>query len=98
MRQRIYVAVLGVAVLAVAGCAGTTEAERIIIGAGAGAAAAKVAGGNDGKVILGAIGGGAAGALCNDVGVCRDRTPYYTQPQGNYTRPVIVGGRTVYVP
>lgn len=96
MKSRLY-ALSAMAALALAGCAGTTETERIIIGAGAGAAAATIAGGGDRNVILGAIGGGAAGALCNDVGACRDRTPYYSQPQGDHTRPVLLDGRIVYV-
>lgn len=83
--------------LALAGCAGTTDVDRAIIGAGAGAAAAHISGERDKTVVLGAIGGAAAGVLCDDVGVCRGRDAYYPAPQPGYTRAVTVDGRTVYV-
>lgn len=83
--------------LFVSGCAGTTETERAIIGAGIGATAAHVSGERDKTVVLGAIGGAAAGVLCDDVGACRDRDAYKRQPSGAYTYPVILNGRTVYV-
>ncbi|MBU3029272.1 hypothetical protein [Paracoccus marinaquae] len=61
-------AVLGATALA--GCTqniNPTDTDRALIGAGAGAVIADLAGEN---VIAGAALGGAAGALCNDVRLC----------------------------
>ena len=55
------------ALVALAGCL-NTDAERAIAGAAAGAVVADAIG-QDGTT--GAIVGGAAGAFCDDVGVCR---------------------------
>ncbi len=53
------------AVLGLAAC--DSDTERAIVGAGAGAAISKATGGSAGT---GALIGGAAGAFCDDVGVC----------------------------
>lgn len=77
-----------------AGCAATTDADRALIGAGVGAVAADLGGKS---VVLGAIGGASAGVICDDLGICKNRGPYYSTPRGIYTYPVIVDGRTVYI-
>lgn len=46
------------------------DSQRALIGAGAGAVAAKAL---DERVATGAMLGAAAGALCDDVGVCQQR-------------------------
>lgn len=97
MKRFLILPLIAAGAITVSGCAGTTETERAILGAGIGATAAHVAGERDKTVILGAIGGAAAGLLCDDVGVCRDRDAYKRQPSGAYTYPVILDGRTVYV-
>ncbi|MEM9436962.1 MAG: hypothetical protein AAGA15_07965 [Pseudomonadota bacterium] len=51
---------------ALAGCL-DTDGERALVGAGAGAVVAETTGGN---VLAGAAVGAAAGALCDDAGVC----------------------------
>lgn len=56
---------------AVAGCTQNirpTDTDRALIGAGAGAVIADLAGKN---VVAGAAIGAAGGALCNDAGFCR---------------------------
>ncbi len=56
---------------AIAGCTqgiNPTDTDRALIGAGVGATAASVSGGN---VVRGAAIGGAAGALCNDFQLCQ---------------------------
>ncbi|MEI4470038.1 hypothetical protein [Frigidibacter sp. MR17.24] len=58
-------AILGAA--AVAGCT-QTDGGRAALGAGAGAL---VADATDNNVLAGAAIGGAAGALCDDAGICR---------------------------
>ena len=45
-----------------------TDAERGLVGAGAGAAISKATGGD---ALTGAVIGGAAGVFCDDAGVCR---------------------------
>ena len=58
-----------VTILGLSACAGIdTDAERAVVGAGAGALAASAAGGD---TTTGALGGAVAGALCDDVNVCR---------------------------
>lgn len=59
---------------ALSACAPTTDADRALIGAGVGAVAADLDGKN---VATGALAGAAAGAVCDDVGVCQRRGPYY---------------------
>lgn len=56
------------ALSAVAGCQQYTDSERAVIGAAAGGAAAIV---TDGNLLTGAAIGAAAGALCDDAGVCK---------------------------
>lgn len=51
----------------------SADGQRALIGAGAGAVAAKAF---DGNVAKGALAGAAAGALCDDVGVCQPATGY----------------------
>jgi len=53
-------------ILATAGCQ-TNDAERALIGAGAGAGIAAATGGNTTNA---ALGGAVAGALCDDVNLC----------------------------
>ncbi|PZO64262.1 MAG: hypothetical protein DI498_11565 [Paracoccus denitrificans] len=66
-------------VAALAACAPTTDADRALIGAGIGATAAHI----DGKSVLGGAAAGAAGgALCDDVGICQGRGPYYRGADG----------------
>lgn len=55
-----------ISVTALAGCL-DTDAERAIAGGLAGAALAEVTGGS---ATTGAIAGAAAGALCDDTGIC----------------------------
>ncbi|AUM74084.1 YMGG-like glycine zipper-containing protein [Paracoccus jeotgali] len=60
--------------LAAAGCTqniNPTDVDRAAIGAAAGATIAHVAGKRESDVYKGAAIGAAAGALCNDVGVCQ---------------------------
>ncbi|MEL6516080.1 MAG: hypothetical protein AAFV31_04805 [Pseudomonadota bacterium] len=62
--MQIYTAILGVAaVLALAGC-GDTDLERGLSGAAVGAGASLVV---DGDILTGAVIGGAAGVLCDDL-------------------------------
>lgn len=82
MKKITILAVLGLG--AMSACAPTTDADRAIIGAAAGAAAAKIDGRDDKTVILGAIGGASAGVICDDLGVCKNRGPYYSRPYGIY--------------
>ena len=49
------------------------DGQRALIGAGAGAVAAKAF---DGNVTKGALAGAAVGALCDDVGMCQPTTGY----------------------
>lgn len=53
--------------LTLSGCL-DTDAERGLAGAAGGAVIADVTGGN---ALTGAVIGGAAGVICDDVGVCR---------------------------
>lgn len=55
---------------ALAGCQMSPDAERAAVGAGVGAVGAAVL---DGNILTGAAVGAAAGALCDDAGVCRRR-------------------------
>lgn len=67
---------LGLALLA--GCTqgiNPTDTDRAIIGAAAGATIAKVDGRSNSDLLKGAAIGGAAGALCDDVGLCQPTTP-----------------------
>ncbi|MEL6801043.1 MAG: hypothetical protein AAFO80_14275 [Pseudomonadota bacterium] len=62
--MQIYTTILGVAaVLALAGC-GDTDLERGLSGAAVGAGASLVV---DGDILTGAVIGGAAGVLCDDL-------------------------------
>jgi hypothetical protein len=62
--------VLAVATVALlAGCQ-TTDTERALIGGAAGAAGAQALGGDTGTTIAAGLGGAAAGASCDDLGVC----------------------------
>lgn len=45
-----------------------TDAERGLVGAGAGAAVSAATGGD---ALVGAVIGGAAGVFCDDAGICR---------------------------
>ena len=56
------------AVLLLAACAGSTDAERAAIGTGIGVGTAAVL---DENIIAGGAAGGLAGALADDVGVVR---------------------------
>ena len=56
------------AIAALAGCQMSADAERAAVGAGVGAVGAAVL---DGNILTGAALGAAAGALCDDAGVCR---------------------------
>lgn len=58
-----------VAMLSVAGCAGNTNAENALIGAGACGAGAMVAGADNRDTALAAAGCAAGGALANDTGL-----------------------------
>lgn len=67
--MRIKFAAAVIAAFGLAGCMGnTTDAERALIGAAAGATAAHLTGNN---VTTGALVGGAAGVVCDNAGVCR---------------------------
>jgi osmotically inducible lipoprotein OsmB len=59
--------ILSLVTAALAGCV-QNDGTRALIGAGVGAAAASV---TENDVALGAVGGAAAGALCDDAGICR---------------------------
>lgn len=59
-------AVLVAAILGLSGC-GDTDLERGVTGAAIGGVGASALGGN---VATGALAGGAAGVLCDDVGAC----------------------------
>mgnify|MGYP003400137212 CR=1 FL=1 len=52
-----------------AGCM-QTDGERALVGAGAGVVASKAFGGSTSDALLAGVAGGAAGALCDDAGVC----------------------------
>ena len=65
--MRITFLVLAVAASALAGCR-STDIQRGVIGATAGAVIADSLGGN---ALAGAAAGGAAGALCDDLNVCK---------------------------
>ncbi|MBS1303146.1 hypothetical protein [Loktanella sp. SALINAS62] len=61
-----------VAVLGVAGCDNIdTDGERALIGAGVGAAGSAALGGDDRDTVAAALGGAAAGALADDIGLVR---------------------------
>ncbi|QQA41322.1 hypothetical protein [Pelagovum pacificum] len=49
----------------------TTDADRAAIGAAAAGGAALLDGGSNRDVAGAALAGGAAGAICDDVGICR---------------------------
>lgn len=67
--MRILAISLGlVSAVALSGCM-QTDGERALAGAAAGAL---VADATDNNVVAGAALGGAAGALCDDMGVCRN--------------------------
>lgn len=66
-----FALILGLGLAGLAGCTqniNPTDADRAIIGAGAGAVIADLAGKS---VVGGAAAGAAAGALCNDVRLCQ---------------------------
>lgn len=63
------VAICAILVAGLAGCQGmSTDQRNAAVGAGAGAIIAKA---TDSNILAGAAIGGAAGALCDDMGVCR---------------------------
>ncbi len=64
--QKLLSLTLAAAILALAGC-GDTDLERGLTGAGIGAVGAELTGGN---AVTGAVVGGAAGVVCNDVNLC----------------------------
>lgn len=64
--SRITMLVASAAFAVVAGC--TPDTERAAVGAGVGAVGAAVF---DGNILAGAAVGAAAGALCDDVRICR---------------------------
>ncbi|EPX79850.1 hypothetical protein [Litoreibacter arenae] len=66
MRKTFIVPTLFAAAFALSAC--DTDAERGLVGAGAGAAISKATGGD---ALTGAVIGGAAGVFCDDAGVCR---------------------------
>ncbi|MFI0395135.1 hypothetical protein [Paracoccus jiaweipingae] len=71
MRKTLVLCAALAGLAGVAGCTQNiqpTDTDRALIGAGTGAVIADLAGKN---VLAGAAIGGAAGALCNDVGVCQ---------------------------
>lgn len=63
---KILIAASSMAILA--GCQMSADGERAAIGAGVGVVGAAALNGN---LVTGAAVGAAAGALCDDVGVCR---------------------------
>lgn len=73
--KRLFI--LSLPLLAITACAPTTDADRALIGAGLGATIAHVDGRDGRDVILSGVGGAAAGLICDDVGVCQGRGPYY---------------------
>lgn len=67
MRIKLIVAFIGA--VSLSGCmGGTSDAERALVGAAAGATAAHLTGGN---ATTGALIGGAAGIVCDNAGVCK---------------------------
>ena len=64
--SRISLLLVAAAVAGLSAC--TPDQERAAVGAGIGAAGAALL---DGNILLGAAGGAAAGALCDDVRICR---------------------------
>lgn len=61
-------AALAAALFALAACDTIdTDAERAVVGAGGGAVAAEAFGADP---VAGAVAGGAAGAFCDDFGIC----------------------------
>ena len=67
MRKTILI--LSILAMPLAGCM-RNDAERAIAGAGVGALAAVALDGNLGDALVAGTAGAAAGALCDDVGVC----------------------------
>lgn len=65
--MRITLLVLSLAASALGGCR-STDIQRAVIGATAGAVIADASGGS---ALAGAAAGGAAGALCDDLNVCK---------------------------
>lgn len=64
--RKLFVSLFAVGALGiVAAC--DNDAERGLVGAGAGAAVSVATGGN---AVAGAVLGGAAGVFCDDLGVC----------------------------
>ena len=66
MRKTFITSTFIVAALTLSAC--DTDAERGLVGAGAGAAVASATGGS---ALTGAIIGGAAGVFCDDAGICK---------------------------
>lgn len=64
--SRISMLLVGTAIVALSAC--TPDSERAAVGAGVGAVGAAVL---DGNILAGAAVGAAAGALCDDVRICR---------------------------
>lgn len=68
MRKSLLI--LSLATLSLAGCI-QGDGERALVGAGVGAVASKAFGGSTNDAVLAGVAGAAAGALCDDAGVCR---------------------------
>ena len=68
--MRTSIIILSLATLALAGCV-QGDGGRALVGAGVGAVASKAFGGSTEDAVLAAAGGAAAGALCDDAGVCQ---------------------------
>ncbi|SHE48813.1 hypothetical protein SAMN05444273_101566 [Litoreibacter ascidiaceicola] len=66
MRKTFLISTLFAAAFALSAC--DSDAERGLVGAGAGAAVASATGGN---AVTGAVLGGAAGVFCDDAGICK---------------------------
>jgi hypothetical protein len=66
MRKTLFSTTLVAAAFVLSAC--ESDAERGLVGAGAGAAVASATGGN---ALTGAILGGAAGVFCDDAGICK---------------------------
>jgi hypothetical protein len=66
MRKLLIVSTFLTAAFALSAC--DNDAERGLVGAGAGAAVAVATGGS---ALTGAVLGGAAGVFCDDAGICK---------------------------
>ncbi|SFR55401.1 hypothetical protein [Litoreibacter janthinus] len=66
MRKTLITSTFIAAAFALSAC--DSDAERGLVGAGAGAAIASATGGS---AVTGAVIGGAAGVFCDDAGICK---------------------------